>query len=150
MEQTFRTFEWPFQTFERAFRCLEQRNQGVSLLFYRISFSNFWGKSTGFAFAPKSPQIGKIRNGIPQNRYFGFPPKKGKNGLEYEVKEIPLRQFMVRDTPTRRVSTIKRESGENPGQTRCCKSRKCPWRTWPLELLLWEGIQGWDKSEDLP
>ena len=36
----------------------------------RISFSNFWGKSTGFAFAPKSPQIGKIRNGIPQNRYF--------------------------------------------------------------------------------
>ena len=36
----------------------------------RISFSNFWGKSTGFPGTPKSPQIGKIRNGIPQNRYF--------------------------------------------------------------------------------
>ena len=51
----------------------------------RISFSNFWGKSTGFPGAPKSPQIGKIRNGIPQNRYFGFPPKRGKNTTVFGI-----------------------------------------------------------------
>lgn len=48
------------------------------------------------------------------------------------------------------VMPVKRESGVNPEQTRCCKSSKASMASTPLCLRAWEGCLFADKPEDLP